>query len=188
MKSKTLKPYRLTTNITFSKSLLNESTQEFEEYITELLRNAIYDKLVQTILSDSAETEDRPAGIFNGVEVTNITSYNDLCQMQYEGDRNQVDNAFIISPKAKYEINKLSDNLLHDNQLLNNPAICENLMQDGFICYMPLDLLLIAEFGTTSITVDAISKAADNEVVVYIDSYLDFGYLNKDLIKLAKFA
>ena len=108
--------------------------------------------------------------------------------MQYEGDRNQVDNVFIISPKAKYEINKLSDNLLRDNQLLNNPAICENLMQDGLICYMPLDLLLIAEFGTTSITVDAVTKAADNEVVVYIDSYLDFGYLNKDLIKLAKFA
>ena len=189
VKGADLTPHRLCANVTLSKSLLRATDENMENYIKNLLCRAIYDKLVQTILSDGAETEDCPKGIFNGISAQTISTYNDLCEFQYSGDINKVDNTFILSPLAKQKINKLSTNgtLISNGQLLNSEVICENLMQDGYICYMPLNLLAIAEFGVASITVDGITKATDNEVVIYIDCYFDFAHLNSDFVKVGRF-
>lgn len=184
-----LTPHRLTANVTLSKTLLQSTDRNMEKYIKQILCRAIYDKLVQTILSDGEATEDAPAGILNNISATTISTYDDLCAFQYSGDSNKVDNTFIISPKAKQEINKLSSNgtLFNNGSQLNSEAICENLMQDGYICYMPLNLLAIAEFGVASITVDAITKVQDNEVIVYIDTYFGFAHLNPNFVKVGRF-
>lgn len=183
--SRKLKPHRLCTKVTLSKTLLNSTSQEVEQKIKDALVNAIYEKLIATIFS----TNNNPDGLFFNVQPTTISTKDDLIDFQYSQDKQTSNNVWIISAGAKNAINKMDFHpLINDDKLLNSEAICTNLCDDGFIAYLPLNYLCVAEWNIMSINVNPITKAIDNEVEIFVDCYFDFGMANDKLISLGKFA
>lgn len=184
--SEYLTPHRLATKTDFSMQMLRQSGSFYNE-VNEILLKAIYNKLVASILSDSAETEDQPKGIFNGLSASTISAITDLATLQYEGDKQKTQNVWVISPKAKSEILKLNPTLFNDNKFLGSEFILENRMQDGLIAYLPLHLITVAQFGAVSITLDSVTDAIHSNVKTCIDSFWDFNYLDNTKIQLGVF-
>ena len=184
--SEYLTPHRLATKTDFSMQMLRQSGSFYNE-VNEILLKAIYNKLVASILSDSAETEDQPKGIFNGLSTTTISAITDLATLQYDGDKLKTDNVWVISPKAKAEILKLNPTLFNDNKFLGSDFILENRMQDGYIAYLPLHLITVAQFGAVSITLDSVTDAIHSNVKTCIDSFWDFDFLDDTKIQLGVF-
>ena len=184
--SKYLTPHRLTTKTNFSVSILQQSGKFYNE-VNQILIKAIYNKLVESILSDSAETSDQPKGIFNGISATTISTIADLAGMQYDGDKQKTNNIWLISPKAKAEILKLNPTIFNDGKFLGSPYISENRMQDGFIAYLPLDLVVVAQFGAVEVTVDNVTDVVNGNVKTYITTYFDFDFLDDTKIQLGIF-
>lgn len=189
LESKKLKPHRISTYVDYSKAFLNCTDDEVSQKVNESIVNAIFNKLFQTIFSDVAETNEHPKGLFNGITPSTITTIDNLADMQYEIDKKHNGNVWVISPQAKQKLLKMGTNypLLSNNQLLNNPAICTNLCNDGYICYLPLDLLVVAQWGVMSLNVDNYSLATSGKVRVYIDAWFDFDLLGNDNIAVGQF-
>ena len=184
--SKYLTPHRLTTQVDFSVDILRQNGSFYNE-VNEILIKAIFNKLVESILSDSAETSDKPKGIFNGVSCTTISTIADLATLQYDGDKQKTKNAWIISPKAKAEILKLNPIIFNDGKFLGSEYIFENRLQDGLIAYLPLNLVTVAQFGAVEVTVDNITDVVNGNVKTYIDTYFDFDFLDENKIQLGTF-
>ena len=189
LESKKLKPHRLSTYVDYSKAFLNCTDDEVSQKVNESIVNAIYNKLFATIFSDETETYDHPKGLFDGITQFAISNVEHLTDMQYAIDKKGNSNTWIISPQAKQELFKLSTNypLLQNNELLNSPAICTNLIDDGFICYLPLEYLVIAEWSVISLNVDNYTKATSGKVRVFIDAWFDFDLLGTDNIAVGYF-
>lgn len=189
LQSKKLKPHRLSTYVDYSKAFLNCTDDEVSQKVNQSIINAIFNKLFQTIFSDVEETNEHPKGIFNGITPCTITTTEDLADLQYEIDKKHNGNVWVISPKAKQKLLKMGTNypLLSNNELLNNPAICTNLCDDGYICYLPLDLLVVAQWGVMSLNVDNYSLATEGKVRVYIDGWFDFDLIGNDNIAVGDF-
>lgn len=185
--SKYLTPHRLTTQTDFSVSILHQSGKFYNE-VNAILIKAIFNKLVETILSDGAETDDKPKGIFNGISATEISTIADLATLQYNGDKQKTNNVWLISPKAKAEILKLNPTLFNDNKFLGSDYILENRMQDGLIAYLPLNLVTVAQFGAVELTIDNVTDVVNGNVKTYIDTYFDFDFLDAEKIQLGQFA
>lgn len=184
--SKYLTPHRLTTQTDFSLTILRQSGDFYNE-VNDILIKAIYNKLVETILSDSAATDDKPNGIFYGVSSTTISAITDLATMQYNGDKQKTKNVWVISPKAKAEILKLNPTIFNDGKFLGSEYILENRMKDGLIAYLPLNLITVAQFGVVEITVDNVTDVANGNVKTYIDTYFDFDFLDNTKIQVGSF-
>ena len=184
--SKYLTPHRLTTQVDFSVDILRQSGNFYNE-VNAILITALFNKLVESILSDGAETSDQPKGIFNGVSATTISTLADLATMQYDGDKQKTKNVWLISPKAKAEILKLNPLMFNDGKFLGNDYILENRMQDGLIAYLPLDLVVVAQFGCVQCTCDSVTNVINGIVKVYLDSYFDFDFLDDSKIQLGIF-
>lgn len=189
LESKKLKPHRLSTYVDYSKAFLNCTDDDVSIKVNESIVNAIYNKLFATIFSDETETYDHPKGLFDGVTQFAISNAEHLANMQYKIDKKHNGNVWIISPQCKHQLLKLNSNypLLQNNELLNSPAICTNLCDDGYICYLPLDLLVIAQWGVMSLNVDNVSHAWEGKVRVYIDAWFDFDLLGTDNIAVGYF-
>ena len=185
-----LKGHRLSTRVILSNELLNTDSDLLQQKIMEAIINSVYEKLLSTIFSDEAETNNNPKGLFNGVEVVNIETIDDLINLQYEMDKLCSDNTFLVSAGAKKAINKLSATYPHikDDKLLNSDCICTNLVKDGFICYLPLRYLAVADWNTLSVSVNPITKAVDNDTEIFVDCYFDYDLTKQGLIKVGKFA
>ena len=184
--SKYLTPHRLTTQVDFSVDILRQSGNFYNE-VNAILITALFNKLVESILSDGAETSDQPKGIFNGVSATTISTLADLATMQYDGDKQKTKNVWLISPKAKAEILKLNPLMFNEGKFLGSDFILENRMQDGLIAYLPLHLITVAQFGCVQCTCDSVTNVINGIVKVYLDSYFDFDFLDDSKIQLGIF-
>lgn len=184
LSSRKLSPHRLCTNITLSKTLLNCTSDEVEQKIKDALVNAIYEKLIASIFS----TQNNPDGLFFNVQPTTISTKDDLIEFQYNQDKQTSNNVWVISAGAKRHINKMDFHpLINDDKLLNSEAICTNLCEDGFIAYLPLNYLCVAEWNIVSINVNPITKAVEGNVEIYVDAHFDFAMANDNLISVGKF-
>ena len=186
LSSKYLTPHRLTTQVDFSVDILRQS-KDFYNEVNAILTKALFNKLVESILSDSAETNDQPKGIFNGVSCTTISTLEDLATLQYEGDKLKTKNVWLISPKAKAEIQKLNPTIFNDGKFLGSEYICENRLQDGLIAYLPFDLVVVAQFGCLQCTCDSVTNVINGIIKVYLDSFFDFDFLDDTKIQLGTF-
>lgn len=189
--AKLLRPRRLTTNVLVSREMiLNDGiTNDFER----VLMDAVQDKLVETIFSHSAEGTDgksTPKGIFNGLSSTTISNTTDLINMQYEVDKEKVNGVWVLSPNAKKWVQTKSTNypLFSNNTLLNSKAYFDSRVEDGYITYLDLSKLYVADWEVSSVTIDPITKSKDGLVAIYIDFYCDFKYLDDKFIKVGKIA
>ena len=111
-------PHRLTTYVTISKMLLNQ-TQNVEALLTEMLATAINEKLESTIFSTAQEA--------NGVKpfltetASTITSYADICNLE-DTTADILKPTYVLSKAAKNALRQMSK---------GNSFVMENGKIDG---------------------------------------------------------
>lgn len=184
-----LQPKRLATFVDISRDFLNFNNADFAEKLNAMILQAVHDKLVETILSDEASTDDQPSGVFYSLSPTSLTAdstlKSQLAALQYAGDQSKKPCVWILSPKAKQEVFTNLD--IQNDKILGSDYIIDNRMQDGLIAYLPLDLFFVAEFGLCSLTCDAVTKLVDGIVRLTVNAYFNFDYVDKTKIQIGSF-
>ena len=186
-----LSPKRLATFVDISREFINFDNADFSEKINTMIVRAVYDKLVETILSDDAATEDQPSGVFYSLSPTALTADETLKQqlaaMQYAGDLTKKPCVWLLSPLAKKEVFTHLD--IQNDKILGSEYIIDNRMKDGFIAYLPLDLFFVAEYGLVDLTVDAVTRLfPDGMIRLTVNAYYDYDFVDKTKIQLAEFS
>ena len=186
-----LSPKRLATFVDISREFINFDNADFSEKINTMIVRAVYDKLVETILSDEAATDDQPAGVFNTLTPTELTADStlkeQLAAMQYAGDQSKKPCIWLLSPLAKKEVFTHLD--IQNDKILGSEYIIDNRMRDGFIAYLPLDLFFVAEYGLVDLTVDAVTRLfPDGMIRLTVNAYYDYDFVDKSKIQLAEFS
>lgn len=186
-----LSPKRLATFVDISREFINFDNADFSEKINTMIVKAVYDKLVETILSDDAATDDQPAGVFNSLSPTELTAdetlKSQLAALQYAGDQSKKPCIWLLSPLAKKEVFTHLD--IQNDKILGSEYIIDNRMQDGFIAYLPLDLFFVAEYGLVDLTVDAVTRLFPEGMVrLTVNAYYDYDFVDKSKIQLAEFS
>ena len=99
----TLEPKRITAYIDISKQFLIQDSVSAEALIRADIVKAISNKLEETILGNAAGTNKQPAGIFNGADALDDTSYESMVDMVKTLEEANVSGEFkyIVSPAAK---------------------------------------------------------------------------------------
>lgn len=186
-----LSPKRLATFVDISREFINFDNADFSEKINTMIVRAVYDKLVETILSDDAATDDQPAGVFYSLSPTELTAdetlKSQLAALQYAGDQSKKPCIWLLSPLAKKEVFTHLD--IQNDKILGSEYIIDNRMQDGFIAYLPLDLFFVAEYGLVDLTVDAVTRLFPEGMIrLTVNAYYDYDFVDKSKIQLAEFS
>ena len=186
-----LSPKRLATFVDISREFINFDNADFSEKINTMIVRAVYDKLVETILSDDAATDDQPSGVFHSLTPTELTADStlkeQLAAMQYAGDQSKKPCIWLLSPLAKKEVFTHLD--IQNDKILGSEYIIDNRMQDGFIAYLPLDLFFVAEYGLVDLTVDAVTRLFPEGMIrLTVNAYYDYDFVDKSKIQLAEFS
>ena len=125
-------PHRLTTYITISKMLLNQ-TQNVEALLTEMLATAINEKLESTIFSTTQETNAVKPFLTGATSATTIKSYADICGL--EDDTADILNpTYILSNTAKNKLRQMVKGqgfVMSDGKIDGTPAITSSNVQDN---------------------------------------------------------
>ena len=186
-----LSPKRLATFVDISREFINFDNADFSEKINTMIVRAVYDKLVETILSDEAATEDQPSGVFYSLTPTALTADETLKQqlaaMQYAGDLTKKPCVWLLSPLAKKEVFANLD--IQNDKILGSDYIIDNRMKDGLIAYLPLDLFFVAEYGLVDLTVDAVTRLFPEGMIrLTVNAYYDYDFVDKTKIQIAEFS
>lgn len=158
--SKPLKPHRICAQIEISKTFLNCNDESITQQFQDALINSIFDKVFATMLSDSEGTQDAPKGLLNGIELTTITSIDDLTNIQQSVDDFTNNGMWICGAKAKKHLNVMhsTSNLFDNNKLLQSDVIYTNDIANDYLIYVDLQKILLANFGVIGITLDNVTK------------------------------
>ena len=106
-----LQPHRLTAYVDVSREFLIQSSNDAEAMLRRDIIAAIGNKLEATILGADAGTNEKPAGLFDGVTaMTTALKFGDIVDAEAELDAANVTGAYtyILSPKAKAALRTLS--------------------------------------------------------------------------------
>lgn len=178
---------RLTTYVNVSQTFLFNSP-DTEETFENILIKASYDKLVESIFSDDAETEDRPKGLFNGITAKTLTKSSDIIDMMYNVDKNKGNFTLVISPKAKMNLLKEDPRILDNETLFGQPFIIDTRIKDGFVGYLDLQKLIVCTADQIGVDVNQITEKLNNEIQFIVNSYFDFDYMDKtNLLGVGKY-
>jgi len=179
--SKVLKPKRLTATIALSKQLLVQDSIGIEEAIRRDLGNAIIDKLEATILGNGAASDDQPAGMFNGVTPTSVSTFANVCDLEATVEDANVNGqiVYIASNKAKAALRAMDKGgkhtqLVYEGGEVDGTPLYNTSNVDGKK-YIVGDFgyLAVAQFGDIDLCVDVFSRAKYAEVLITITTFWD---------------
>lgn len=122
----TAKPKRLTTYIVLTRLLLEQTSENIEQYVRQELVNAISRKLQTTMLGDAAGDDDTPAGLFYNAETIDALTFANLVDIEKNAKKNNVTGnlTYIINPDIEATLR---------TTLKSNVAGAQYLMEDGKI-------------------------------------------------------
>lgn len=178
---KTLSPKRLTAYVDISKQMIAQDSIGVENAIRTDLVNAINAKLEETVLGDAAGTATMPAGIFNEIAPTAITSFADICAKEAEvEDANVIgDCKYILSNKAKAALRAMaksskSTQLVFENgEIDGTEALNTSNVSGKQYVYGDFSNLAIGSWGGVDLTVDPYTKAGDGQIRLVVNMYVD---------------
>lgn len=185
-----LLPHRISCFIDVSRELINQ-TEDYEKYLIEVVVSKMKEALLEGIFGEwQNDISNKNLIHKTGVTPIQITSFDDLVDFKYSGDINKVENTFIISPKAQQHINKMKDgNLLNGDKLFGADLFNLSTAKDGYIFYLPLNLLSIAQWGVLDYTIDKYTRAADGLIRLNFQTWFDWDFVNAfKYLKIGYFA
>ena len=123
--TKKLQPKRLTAYVDISKQLLVQDTIGVEAAIRRDIVNALNDKLQATILGTEAKTDEKPAGIFNGVSYDNITDFKSLCNFEAKLDDANIngEKKYLLGNGAKANLRSMIKGTNNTGMVMENNTV-----------------------------------------------------------------
>lgn len=177
-----LQPHRLTAYVDVSKEFLLQDSNDAEAMLRRDIIAAIGNKLEATILGADAGTDEKPAGLFDGVTaMTTAVKFGDIVDAEAELDAANVSGAYtyILSPKAKAALRTLSKDagsgrfVLEDGEIEGSKAlVSSNVAAKGFVVGDFTDYV-IAQWGAIDLVVDNYTKATEGKVRLVVNAYFD---------------
>ena len=177
-----LQPHRLTAYVDVSKEFLLQDSNDAEAMLRRDIIAAIGNKLEATILGSEAGTDEKPAGLFDGVTaMSTALKFGDIVDAEAELDAANVNGAYtyILSPKAKAALRTLSKDagsgrfVLEDGEIEGSKAlVSSNVAAKGFVVGDFTDYV-IAQWGAIDLVVDNYTKATEGKVRLVVNAYFD---------------
>lgn len=177
-----LQPHRLTAYVDVSKEFLLQDSNDAEAMLRRDIIAAIGNKLESTILGADAGTDEKPAGLFDGVTaMTTAVKFADIVDAEAELDAANVNGAYtyILSPKAKAALRTLSKDagsgrfVLEDGEIEGSKAlVSSNVVAKGMVVGDFTDYV-IAQWGAIDLVVDNYTKATEGKVRLVVNAYFD---------------
>lgn len=176
-----LQPKRLTAYVDISKKLLAQDTIGVEAAIRADIVKAVADKLEATVFGTDAKTDEKPAGIFNGVTETTVTDFGTLVDFEAELDDANVvgERKYVLSNKSRAKFRSMIKGTNGTGMVLENGAVdgtpaiyTSNIPADKF-AYADWTNLVVGSWGDIDITVDEYTQAVNGCVRLVINCYFD---------------
>ena len=181
-----LQPKRLTAIVDVSKTFLAQTAEDAEAILIADLAAACAEKLDKTVFgAESGVTGVRPAGLFYDNDYTadggaiGDVAYDDVLDLELGvEEKNGTDFVFVASPNVKYALKgtqKASGlGMAYDGGEIDGyKAIVSNsVYKGGILALVPRDLA-VATWNNIDITVDNYTKAAENQVRLVVNYYVD---------------
>ncbi len=181
-----LSPKRLTAVVRISKTFLEQSPEDAEAILMADLANAVAEKLDETIFGAASGTTNRPEGLFfnSGYTTTGGTisaiTYQDFLDLELAvEEKNGTDFVFIASPQVKYAAKgtQMASGLqmVYDRGEIDGykAVVSNSVEKGGVICMNTRDLAVALWNGMGDITVDNYTLAADNQIRLVVNMYVD---------------
>ena len=184
----TLSPKRLTAYVDISKQMIAQDSIGVENTIREDLVKAINAKLEETILSSDAGTTTKPEGIFNAITATSVADFAGLCDLEADIEDANVygDCVYILSNKAKSALRSMikgtnGTGMVYENgEVDGTKAFNTSNVADKLFVYGDFSNLAIGSWGGVDLTVDPYTKAADGQIRIVVNMYVDAAILREE--------
>lgn len=178
-------PHRLTTYITISKMLLNQ-TQNVEALLTEMLATAIIEKLESTIFSTAQEANAvKP---FLSETASTITSYADICNLE-DTTADILNPTYILSKAAKNKLRQMAkgNSFVMDNGNIDGTAtITSSNVEDNYLIYGDFSKFKVCVWSDgIDVLVDPITQAKDGNTRLIVNFYVDYYVSNPNAFAIA---
>ena len=181
-----LQPKRLTAIVDISKTFLAQTAEDAEAILIADLAAACAEKLDKTVFgAESGVTGVRPAGLFYDNDYTTTggtigdVAYDDVLDLELGvEEKNGTDFVFVASPNVKYALKgtQMASGLgmvFNAGEIDGYKAIVSNsVVKGGLMALVPRDLA-VATWNSIDITVDNYTKAAENQVRLVVNYYVD---------------
>ena len=193
----TLRPKRIAAYYDISEqALIQDAIGTFNACQTNLVRK-VEEYIEQEIFSDTASSDVRPAGIFNGVETKTVTNYKDLCNFEADvEEKNVVGNMkYALSPRAKAyfrQLHKANNNtgmVFEFGEMDGIPAEISSAVPQYKFVYGNWNNLLFCSWNDGIMKIsDAATGLITGEVRVYLAAYIDWAVLRPEAFAFGQVA
>lgn len=188
-----LKPKRIVALCKYSVDLINSTNADVQNAFVCDLLGSIEQAFEKALLSDTKETIDLPKGLFNDIPPTNITSYKDIVEMEYQATTKEMSNlTYIVSPQAAKTLKMMMTNgnfPVYQNGMINGIRVIETSnVQDGYMCLMDASKLVVGDWGMCDITFDKVTHISEGYIVLTINTFKNGCLKNPSQIVVGKVA
>lgn len=185
----TLRPKRIGAYYDISEqSLIQDSLGTFDACQKNLVRK-LEEYIEQEIFGDTASSDLRPAGIFNGVVTKTITNFKDLCEFEADCEEKNVvgDMKYALSPRAKAyfrQLHKANNNtgmVFEYGEMDGTPAEVSSAVPKYKFVYGNWNNLLFCSWNDGILKIsDSATGLITGEVRVYLAAYIDWAVLRPE--------
>lgn len=178
-------PHRLTTYVTISKMLLNQ-TQNVEALLTEMLATAINEKLESTIFSTAQEANGvKP---FLSETASTITSYADICNLE-DTTADILKPTYVLSKAAKNALRQMSKGnsfVMDGGKIDGTTTITSSNVEDNYLIYGDFSKFKVCVWSDgIDVLIDPITQAKDGNTRLIVNFYVDYYVSNPNAFAIA---
>ena len=183
-------PKRISAYIDISKTLLYQDGTGVENMIRNQIVEALAQVLESTVLGKDAETNKKPAGIFNAAGAKDLT-FAGLVSMEKSLEEANVNGEFkyLVNPAIKATLRQTAVGgsksdfrmlLDSDNEINGIPVVCTNNAKG--IAIADWSNLWITTFGGVDIVVDTVSQAVKNCIRIVVSMNVDAKFVRDEAV------
>ena len=183
-------PKRISAYIDISKTLLYQDGTGVENMIRNQIVEALTQVLESTVLGTEAETNKKPAGIFNAAGAKDLT-FAGLVSMEKALEEANVNGEFkyLVNPAIKATLRQTAVGgsksdfrmlLDSDNEINGIPVVCTNNAKG--IAVADWSNLWITTFGGVDIVVDTVSQAVKNCIRIVVSMNVDAKFVRDEAV------
>ena len=183
-------PKRISAYIDISKTLLYQDGTGVENMIRNQIVEALAQVLESTVLGTEAETNKKPAGIFNAAASKDLT-FAGLIAMEKSLEEANVNGEFkyLVNPAIKATLRQTAVGgtksdfrmlLDSDNEINGIPVVCTNNAKG--IAVADWSNLWITTFGGVDIVVDTVSQAVKNCIRIVVSMNVDAKFVRDEAV------
>lgn len=189
----TMSPKRVSAFATISKQFLIQATPAAQQAVLNDLSEQIWDKIEANLLSDSAATETKPAGILYNLEQSEVETYRDLCNLEADlREKNYKNVEFVLSPRAEAHMKselKTAHNqvVFQDGKLDGIDTTVSSLLDPKDFMLGDFSALLIGFWQDPTFQIyEDFQLAKDGLVGIVVNAFYDAKLSRADAIAYAK--